>query len=245
LRPSGFELGAEVSHITYEEPGLMEDKGVMYGIDGSYVSHRGDNLVFGLEGRISFGQVDYDGKLSDGTPYTVDDIDDYIIEARLLGGFDWFVSDSTIITPYLGFGYRYLNDDLAKDPRGYERESNYFYSPLGIDAILKLEDGWSIALIGEYDLFWYGLQKSHLGDVYTGVDVVENDQNKGYGLRGSARIEKKGEKVDFIVEPFIRYWDIKQSDTSAITLGGTFIIGYGYEPENNSTEYGIKAAVRF
>jgi len=245
LRESGMELGFELSHITYEEPGVMEEKGIMYGVDGSYAIHLKSNFMFGLEGRFSSGQVDYDGKLSDGTPYTVDDIDDYIFEGRLLVGYDCAVSKTTVITPYTGLGYRYLNDDLAEDRNGYERESNYFNSPIGIDAIVNLGNGWFIGVIAEYDIFWYGLQKTHLGDVYAGVDVLENDQEKGYGARGSIRIQKKGNKMDLVIEPFIRYWDIKQSDTSAVILTGTNIIGFGYEPENNSTEYGIKLAVKF
>ena len=245
LRESGAEMGFELSHITYEEPGVMEEKGIMYGVGGSYIVHQGNKFMFGLEGKFSLGQVDYDGKLSDGTPYTIDDITDYILEGRLLAGYDCPASKTTVITPYIGIGYRYLNDAMGEDARGYERESNYFYSPIGIDIIANLENGWSIGVIAEYDIFWYGLQRSHLGDVYTGVDVVENDQKKGYGARGSIKIQKKGKKIDFIIEPFIKYWDIKQSDTSAITLAGTHIVGYGWEPENNSTEYGIKLAVKF
>jgi len=245
LRETGPEMGFELSHITYEEPGVMEEKGIMYGVDGSYATHLKSNFMFGLEGRFSCGQVDYDGKLSDGTPYTVDDINDYIFEGRFLTGYDCLTSETAVITPYIGIGYRYLNDGMGEDARGYERESNYFYSPIGIDAIANLGNGWFVGVIAEYDIFWHGVQKSHLGDVYAGVDVVENDQEKGYGARGSIRIQKKGNKMDLVIEPFIRYWDIKQSDTSAIILAGTNIIGFGYEPENNSTEYGIKLAVKF
>ena len=245
LRESGLELGVELSHITYEEPGVMEEEGIMYGVDCSYVIHQKKNFMFGLEGRCSFGQVDYDGALSDGTPYTIDDIDDYIFESRFLAGYDCAISKATVITPYIGLGYRYLNDDASKDLRGYERESNYFYSPIGIDAIANLKNGWSIGIIAEYDIFWYGLQKSHFGDFAPGYDIVENNQDKGYGARGSIKIQKKGAKMDFVIEPFIRYWDIEQSDISAVIFSGTYIVGYAYEPENNSTEYGIKLAVQF
>jgi hypothetical protein len=197
------------------------------------------------DGRFSYGEVDYKGQLSDGTAYNVNGITDYVLETRFLVGYDYLPSEKATVTPYTGLGYRYLNDDLGKDPKGYERESNYFYSPIGIDASTDLGKGWLLGITAEYDLFWYGIQRTHLGDVYTGVDVVNNYQDRGYGARGSIKVQKKTGRVNFLIEPFIRYWNIKQSRTSAVTFAGTYIIGYAYEPKNNSTEYGIKVAAKF
>lgn len=42
----------------------------------------------------------------------------------------------------------------------------------------------------------------------------------------------------------MRYWNIEDSEETAITYSGT-LIGYGYEPENNTIEYGVKLAVKF
>jgi hypothetical protein len=242
LQMHTWEIGPEISHITYEEPDVMEEKGFMYGIAASYAYH--NNLMLKAEGRFSYGQVDYDGQLSDGTSYTIDGIDDYMLEFRGLAGYDFPVLKATIITPYIGFGYRYLNDDSSFDPAGYERESNYYYSPIGIETITKLENGWSIGVTFEYDYFWKGIQKSHLSDVDPGLNNPENDQNDGYGIRGSIKFQKKVERLDFVIEPFVRYWDIKESDNADITYYGTYI-GYGCEPKNNSTEFGIKFALKF
>ena len=246
LRESGPELGVEISSFKYEEPGIMSDEGILFGIAGSYFNHEGSTNMFGgVEGRLAWGLVDYDGRLSDDTPYKMNDINDYIFEGRILGGYDYVLVKDTVMSPYVGLGYRYLNDNSQKDIYGYQRESNYLYSPIGIDAVTDLGNGWSIGVVAEYDLFWYGLQKSHLGDVYPDVNVVENDQWEGYGARGSIRIKRKAEKMDFIIEPFIRYWDIEKSDTTAVTLTGGYVIGFGYEPKNDTTEYGIRLAARF
>ena len=94
------------------------------------------------------------------------------------------------------------------------------------------------------DLFWKGLQKSHLSDVVAALNDIENDQEDGYGIRGSIRFQKKSEKVDYVIEPFIRFWDIEGSEEAAVTLSGT-IIGTGVEPKNDSTEIGIKFAAKF
>lgn len=231
-----WDLGTEISYIKYEEPDVMEEKGVMWGVLGSYTYR--ENWMLKADGKFSYGQVDYENS------GTMDNIDDYMLEFRGLGGYDFPVLKATILTPYIGFGYRYLNDDssgmtTSTGALGYERESNYYYSPIGIETITELENGWSIGVTFEYDYFWKGIQKSSLGGI-----ELENDQNDGYGLRGSIKFQKKGEKVDYVIEPFIRYWDIEDSEVSPITWSG-YVLGYGYEPENNSTEIGIKFVAKF
>ena len=242
-----WDLGAEISYIKYKEPDVMKQEGAMYGISGSYAGFGqflSKNFMLKLEGKWSCGQVDYDGALSDGTPYTFDERDDYILEFRGLGGYSYSLLDTFIARPYFGFGYRYLNDAKSGDPYGYERESNYIYSPIGIELMAALENRWFIGLTLEYDHFWIGVQKSHLSDVNPTFNDLENDQNKGYGLRAAARLQKKGERIDFVIEPFIKYWNIKKSEEQTITYSG-LIWGYGYEPKNNSTEIGGKIAIKF
>ena len=238
-----FDVGTELSYIKYKEPGVMEQTGMMSGITGSYTFR--DNVMLRAEARYSYGQVDYDGQLSDGTPYVLNDIDDNMLEFRGLAGFDIELSEKTFVTPYTGFGYRYLNDDSSFDAAGYERESNYFYSPVGVEALTYMDNGWSLGATVELDYLWKGLQKSHLGNFLVGLNTLENDQEDGYGLRGSIRLEKKSEAMDWFIEPFVRYWNIDESETDAVTYFGTPIGVEGYEPKNNSTEIGLKFAAKF
>ncbi len=248
LQKHTLDLGTEISYIKYEEPDVMEEEGMMYGIVGSYTYH--NRLMLKAEGKFSYGWVDY----SSADTGSMDDLDDYMLEFRGLGGWDFLVWDdditSTYITPYIGIGYRYLNDDLtgtsSTGARGYERESNYLYSPIGIEAtITELENNWTVGAMVEYDLFWYGVQRSHLGDFFAGLDTMDNDQHEGWGIRGSIKIQKEWEKIGLIIEPFIRYWDIEKSDEESITYSGTPIGLVGYEPKNNSMEIGGKLAVIF
>src|SRR3989344_128212 len=57
---SEFELGPELSYIKYEEPDIMEEKGVMGGVFGAWTARTPQNVVLGIDGRLSFGQLDYD-----------------------------------------------------------------------------------------------------------------------------------------------------------------------------------------
>lgn len=242
INEHNWELGTEISYLNYEEPDVMEEEGMMYGIAGSYTYR--DNWMLKGEGKWSYGQVDYSSPVSG----TLDGLDDHMLEFRGLGGYGFSVSESTIITPYIGFGYRYLYNDLrgttSTGARGYERESHYFYSPIGAEAIMSLKNGWSVGATAEFDIFWAGIQKSYLSQAIAGLNDIENDQKEGFGIRGSIKFQKEGDKVDFLVEPFVRYWDIEDSEETAITYSGT-LIGYGYEPENNTIEYGVKFAAKF
>ena len=249
-----LKLGTEISNRKYEEPGVMEQEGIMYGLLGSYTYR--NSVVLRAEGLYSFGEVDYKNS------GTLNDIDDYVLEFRGLAGYDHPLSETSTLTPYIGIGYRYLNDAMggkvtSTNAVGYDRESQYIYSPIGVEIAAPLKNNWSIMTILEYDIFWWGQQKSHLSDarLFSGVwgwytyNDVENDQDGGYGIRGSVEFQKKGEKLDFVIEPFIRYWNIKKSDDQTQTVlseNALWLITSTFtEPKNETTEIGIKFAVKF
>lgn len=241
LKRHTFEIGSEAYYFKYEEPGEMKENGIMYGLNGAYTFY--DRIMLKAEARYAWGEVDYKNS------GTLNGIYDYTLEFRGLAGWGFPVGISSLLTPYVGLGYRYLNDDLegkttSTGALGYERESNYFYTPVGIQTLTELTYDWSLGLNVEYDYLWKGRQKSHLRDVDPDFNDLENDQNKGFGLRGSLKLIKKGEKIDFVIEPFVRYWNIKKSEEQDVTYSGV-VIGYGYEPKNNTTEMGVKLAVNF
>lgn len=244
---NSFELLPQISYVTYKESGVKET-GPFYGLTGAY-TYRGDiadfprKTMLKAEGRLSFGRVKYDGHLTDGTPYTISGINDALFEIRGLGGMD-FVISTTTVTPFAGLGYRFLSDNLSKDPAGYRRFSNYFYSPIGVETKTPFGNGWAGGVKFEYDVFWYGRQYSYLSDYNSAFNDVANDQDKGYGLRGSIRLSKENERFNFIVEPYVAYWNIDESNKSSVTLYGT-AVGTAWEPKNTSTEYGAKIGMEF
>ncbi len=244
-------IGTEVSSIKYEEPGIMNEKGIMYGVSAFY-NYYGELSVdnpelnkwmIRAEGRGSMGKVDYQNSGE------IDGIDDSIIELRGLGGYGLEVSESVAITPYVGIGYRQLHDDMggfvsSTGALGYDRESKYLYAPIGAEAILDLKNNWNVGLSAEYDLFMWGRQTSRLSQALNGYNDPENPQKRGFGLRSALKVEKKGEAIDFIIEAFVRYWNIKRSQEADLTVNG-IIVGTVTEPKNNSTEYGLKVALKF
>ena len=229
--PLGWQanVGIELYSFKYREPGLMEDTGLFYGVKGSAYYFTESPVFFGGDARFSLGEVDYDGQTWGGSPLSFSGIDDWSFELRGVLGMGAQRTDDEMIKVYVGLGYRYLNDDSSPFPGGYERESNYFYSPLGVDYTRQLSRKWSVGVSLEYDFFWSGLQRSHL---YPGLLVVENDQKDGYGIRGAVRLIRERR---LFLEAFVRYWDIDESD-----------VQWGLvEPANETTEIGVLVGMTF
>ena len=258
-----FEVGPEVYYFNYQEKRplvifgqdfdqdetIMEEDGIFYGVTGVYTfrewvsgsgeqdSLDGKGLMLRAEGRFAVGTVDYDGQTQGGEPLTISDIDDRTMELRPLIGFSSMGKTGEGIL-YTGFGYRYLNDDLSKFYGGYERESNYYYIPIGITGTgLENADGWTTGLTFEFDCLLKGLQKSHLSDAGLGFSDVENKQNKGWGLRASMKFIRRG---NMAFEPFVRLWVIDDSEVKIIEDDVA-----GYEPKNETFEVGVNIMMRF
>ena len=239
LQKESIYIGPEIYSFKYKEPSVMEEKGIFYGMhfgctSRDWVSNSSLNggSVFKAEGRFAFGRVDYDGALSDGTPYKLDGINDFVFEGRLLLGADILIRD-TLGTLYSGVGYRYLNDDPSFEQYFYERESNYLYIPLGGEIYANLKADWYWGARIEFDYLAWGMQRSHLSNV--GYNDVDNRQNSGYGYRASLRFEHKSKKAVFAIEPFYRYWDIDDSEIQYAGYGY-----YGLEPDNSTKEIGVQ-----
>lgn len=232
-----MDIGLEAFYKEYKEPDLnVKETGMMYGVAFGYTYH--DKVMAKAQLLIAYGSVDYSnsGKIS-GIP-------DNQWELRGLLGYDVAVDPTSFITPYTGLGYRYLGDDSSgristTGAHGYNRQSNYWYSPIGIEYVSILPDGWTIGAGAEFDIFWSGTQKSFLSNANPSLPDVSNQQNQGYGFRGAIRVEKKFTYTSIKFEPFIRYWNIGQSED---TIAAGRLV---YEPKNNTTEIGAQIAIKF
>ncbi len=253
LHERHWEIGPEVYRAAYEEPGVMKEDGVMYGLSGAVEFHDmipGPVTMLRVEAAYTWGEQDY----TSGLTGDIDDIEASVFEVRGLIGHDIQFSDA-VLTPYTGFGYRRKKDHAGgrvstTGALGYDRESSYSYCPFGIALTADLEKGWSIGGTLEYDLFLDGTQKSYFSELHPLNSDLVNDQNEGYGLRASLKIAKElDESFMVVIEPFLRYWDIERSEPGVYdeynAFLGRVVEKTGYEPENSSTEYGMKIVFRF
>jgi len=230
-----FEVGPEIYQHVYREPGHMKEDGLMYGLAASYTEHV-YNWIWHAEAEFAYGRVDYDGGLyhEDGsvTPYTYDNISDWLLDTRFLLGPDFMWGDKPA-SLYTGFGFRLLRDELGSSPYGYDRESRLLYVPFGLMNSLGSVNGWAISTNGEVDVVVYGAQKNVFGEGYI---PITNYQHSGFGLRGAISFEKKLANCGMKIQPFYRYWQIAKSDKGS----------YGtYEPQNNTNEFGLRMLFTF
>lgn len=230
-----IKLGLECSNFTYEEPGLMDLQGTMYGIMGTYVHRSGDGMKYRVS--LSYGSgsdFDYTGQTWGGSPLAAK-ANDYVVELR------GFLSGKAF---FAGIGYRYWNDTV-RSTGGYERQILYWYIPIGIEIGSPLSEKWAWVMRAEYDLFMKGSVISHLSDVEPGLNDPEVGQDSGYGLRFSLEFKKDLENLYALsVEPFFIYWHIRESNWGLLTYYGA-PIAYVYEPENDTRNYGIRVNLYF
>lgn len=233
-----LRMGVDVNYFDYEEPGVMNETGVMAGIYGLYTFDYLYPLTFSGYGSMSFGNLDYDGAIvyEDGTeePLQVS-TPNFIFNMRGISGLKLRAEDH-VWTPYIGLGYRYLEDDLPTQ-YGYIREQTYYYVPVGVMLMFVTKFGWSFEGTLEYDIFLDGRNRSYGGALGPGITV---HQNSGQGARASVnflfpKMLYPNYPVKFNIEPFVEYWDINDSN----------VVNGFYEPANESTMFGMRLGMEF
>jgi hypothetical protein len=221
----------------------MRDRAVMFGIYADYTC-RPKKMMIKMETRFNFGSIEYK---SEGTG-SYDGVRDYVFDLRASFGRDLRITDDAYLTPFVGFGYRYLFDDFGGKVTntghyGYDRKSRYIYSPVGAESVVRMSESWLLGVTAEYDIFWRGWQRSRLGDALEDAPSANNRQKDGWGARGSIKFIKVLPKANFYVEPFFRYWDIKDSELTTLSIGEYLVTLK--EPANKTTELGARIGIAF
>lgn len=246
---TGAELGLQLSHYHYQEH-IVPDQQFMHlsgdniGLifDGSRAYRSG--FFWGGDARLTYGRADYTGGDQDiyGNIYPSSRNGDtnIIAETRAFLGHDYIYTNAlwgTInfsLSPYAGLGFRYLfHDGSGSDSngvKGYKRYSHYLYVPFGITPRFRITDASRISLNAEYDQLIYGWQVSAFSD-----GDLTNSQHGGRGWRGSVMYERE----HWSFGPFANYWNINES-SYACTASVC-----GWEPHNQTYEYGLQGKYRF
>jgi hypothetical protein len=234
---TGSDIGLSLSSYQYQEPGIMSLKGSKLGLDLRTTRVLQNEQFIRGDLRYAFGSVDYTGTGSlSGLP-------DWYIEARGLVGKDWTINDA-VLSPYIGLGYRYLSNDArgisSTGASGYRRVSNYIYLPIGVIHRITFNVQARLLTELEYDYLISGTQISRLSDAGLGYGDITNTQSSGYGLKLSLMYEKD----NWAIGPYLHQWNIDQSDNALVYQNGV-PVGIGWEPKNDTVEFGMKARQQF
>lgn len=234
--PTSVQIGVQISDYRYQEPDVqMKNTGLKYGANALLTANLYNNWFAMADLRAAVGDVRYKGS------GTEDGVADVLSEIRLAGGYDLLFGNFAV-SPYAGLGFRYLLNDgnghVTDTNAGlYRRESRYFFAPMGLNPRVLLNNGAKLSLVFEYDHLIKGWQSSELSDV-NGYPNLNNPQYTGYGLRGSFMYEA----AKWSVGPFFNYWNINDSKTKC-GVGSVYVF-CGYEPHNQTLEYGMQVRYR-
>ncbi|MDO8312684.1 MAG: hypothetical protein Q7T25_12165 [Sideroxyarcus sp.] len=243
---SGNEFGLSISSYSYEEPSVnVSLTGDKFGMSYTGTAVLKNDWFVREELRFAYGKVDYSGSgVQLGVP-------DWYYEVRGLLGKDLQVRN-VAYSPYIGFGYRYLFNDVRgysnAGSAGYRRESSYFYLPLGVTHHLEMRDQAVLSTTLEFDYFLRGKQVTRLSDLigrngFTSAFDTTNRQNSGSGYRLNVMYEMS----DWAFGPFLNVWKIDTSEvtTQVMTDGSGPRLVKLYEPQNQTSEYGFRVNHRF
>lgn len=248
-----YSIAYESSSYIYKEPYMdypLSHRGRMSGVVLDYIGRSAftpkdidanDPSFLALQLRYMTGDINYSGWTRTGSIYSpsyVPDIKIYYLEGRLTAGAVYDVGSAMELWPYLGIAGRYfVYKGYEKSQYDYRRTSAYLYAPAGLTAKIKLPAKWTVALNGEYDIFISGTQKTRLSDANPNDADISNKQGQGFGARASLKLEKEFKQIGLFIEPFFRYWHIKNSD---------YVGAVGnHEPENVTNESGLKIGITF
>lgn len=250
-------IGLSASDYEYREPGLMSLEAIKVSFD--YSGKLPISKSWFLRGDFSYayGRADYDS-VSTGSS---DDHKDWHIDARGLMGYELQFGNHSL-SPFSGLGYRVLSNDLrgttTTGHRGYRRESQYLYLPIGLAHQWDFGERVKLTTIVEYDYLVKGRQTSNMEDVYEGtvtpggttlvsVEPAKNTQKHGYGWRGSIMLGFG----NWMMGPYASYWRIDDSEVddhieAQDNVGDTWVFtGAVYEPRNRTREAGFKVFYSF
>ena len=233
-----LEVGPELNAMQYREPGLIKENGFLYGGFASGTAIVKSNLVLNLRASLAAGTLRYDGQTMEGEPASMDTPNRLFTLLTSLG-YHW-----NPVTPFAGIGLRDWNDNLgANSPYGYNRQTTYLYSPLGLEISRAFGNAWTLGARAEFDLFWAGINRNTDFPI-EGNETITLHQHSGYGAQLSIFVHHPMTRsLGLMVESFFQYWNIGRSEQVYILAPDGLLALY--EPANETSLLGLRGGLRW
>ena len=193
-----------------------------------------------LTGMVSVGQLAYDSSNSGSAimPSNSSTNISFLINRSLR---------SKNLQLYFGALYReFVNDGnkviTTTSHGGYARTTNQIYAPFGIRFKNIASGLFDVGL--EYDYLLSSTQTTDF--TWMGGTSTKNNQPTGYGLRAYCDInltDTRTGSYKLVLSPFWQLWNIGRSDDRLMSTGSSVFMGY--EPQNRTTDVGLKLKVIF
>ena len=243
----GLELGLQTYSYDYKESfegESIQDEGRFTGFTVDYGRPVG-GFSFDVRFRYAQGEIDYSA--SDGA--RLDDVEQASGQLELLLGRPFQASSAVTVTPYVGIGSRALLDfsggrvtDTGLE--GYDREVGYAYLPLGAAVRADLGNGRALSGHAQVNLAVSGEVQSNFSEIERGAPDIEAELDGGHGFELAAAFSAPVGRVRIGFGPFLRMWDIDQSESVFLSDPDIGEIEL-FEPPNETVELGFRLTVGF
>lgn len=233
---ASIDVGGQVSGYHYHEPTLgVKINGPQFGLTAAITHLLGQNWFARLDTRFAGGPVHYTGSGESDDP-------NLIAEVRATAGRDFTIGRFGV-SPYLGLGYRHVNNDArgqtTTGASGYRRGSHYLFVPVGAETRTILSNGHKLSFLAEIDPLLQGWQTSKFSDVSSDYPDITNNQRFGIGLRTHLMYGIRA----WSFGPYFNYWGINKSTTDCASTNVYVVCGT--EPTNHTIEYGLQFRYSF
>lgn len=220
-----IELGIQTYYYnnTFEKDGQYSFslEGYKYGLSLRGTKTINDFLYISGDVRYIFSNIRFKDNTEDEGK-----VPETMYEVRILSGIE-FSMNNYLISPYLGLGYRTINNDFKNIDASHHKQK-YKYIPIGIIHRFVLNNTTRISTQVEYDYFISGEVTN---------DNATYQQNNAYGLHIQSAYEKK----EWSVGLFSTYTDIEKSEVNHYP-NSTYI---DWIKKNHTLELGLEIKYHF
>lgn len=258
------ELSYSIAHYMYQEEGgeFMKTSGTVSGptVKVTYLNKL-TQFMAEVSAQYLFGSGTYEGGLvntftGERRSYSHDGDEYKLIVGQVLLGRDYKINKKYddlgrertkfYVTPFFGVGLRHLNND-SNDPYAYRRRTTWVYLPVGTELTWRLTPKLRVGFRPQANLLVYGKIRSDLFD-----DSPFRNKlgfGDGYGFSGSVPVKRTFDSFALSLEPFVRYWNVKESDRDSVIttdyVPGEYWEISALEPENETLTYGFALSFAF
>ncbi len=230
----GLGVAVGGSRVEYEEPGLMSEKGLLWGAHIAFMNPPNEQVSFRVQGSLVLGSMDYEGSLVDlqsgaSRPHSTSTQDAvFDIQGDLAAITN--AEGAVLFRFYAGLGMRYWQDRI-EGAGGYRRYTTYYFLPVGAMASAELGSSLELSVEAQYNVWLLGENQTFLSDLNPAYEDLKFKQNSGSGYQ----LAVQATLYNTTYRPFARFvyqaWDVEDSEPG-ITGGSIW-----YEPKNNTSMF--------
>lgn len=225
-----FVVGLKTVDFNYNEPGLMSDRGWLSGLNVQYRRMMSETNTLIVSADYVQGSTIYNGALQtntgDKTPYSsTEQFRVMSLEAAFSGP----ILNSNTWGAVAGFGYRNTYDNKTGQ-YDYRRDITYYYTVLGLTALLYNQGKIKAVGIGELNTLLGGGAKTYLSDVSSSYKDVNFAFRNGAAVKlGIETSIKDFIGKEILIDVSYKYWTVADSNVEYVGNNS-----YGLEPHNTT-----------